>query len=300
MKFHDYADITKNIPKEFLLSSVKDPLTCRHIIFENCWNDTNRPYYNIYPTIIPMLTALRLNMSGNFVKPPNGLRHLLLRLPDADHILRSGDIIVRTIFMSFQLCLKDTKDKLKVPNNLKMDPVGELTDDIAKYVSNGLTIGINTDEKINGCSVSLIRVFPTDDRLLEESVNALEVHESYHDGVLVPDKLIMDCVRLCLTVCLLDNNPELVSPDILNKDHDKYINADENTRQKLIDKAKRRGKFGFVLGKNLEVIPHVRRPHPALVWTGTGRKIPKIIMRSGSIVHRDKIYKVPTGYGNEL
>ena len=92
------------------------------------------------------------------------------------------------------------------------------------------------------------------------------------------------------------HDPELIIPDVLNKDRDKFLNANDELRLKLIDRAKRRGKFGFTLGRDLEKIPHVRRPHPALVWTGVGRKIPKIIMRAGSIVHREKIEKVPTGY----
>jgi hypothetical protein len=77
------------------------------------------------------------------------------------------------------------------------------------------------------------------------------------------------------------------------KDEHKLNDA---TLSKLVEKAKRRGKFGFSLGKNIEVVPHIRRPHPALVWTGVGRSIPKIIMRAGSVVHRDKISQIPTGY----
>ena len=28
-------------------------------------------------------------------------------------------------------------------------------------------------------------------------------------------------------------------------------------------------------------MPHYRRPHPALVWTGHGRAVPRIVLRKG-------------------
>ena len=38
----------------------------------------------------------------------------------------------------------------------------------------------------------------------------------------------------------------------------------------------------------MEVVPHYRRPHMALVWTGAGRAVPKVVPRRGSVVHRDR------------
>jgi len=66
--------------------------------------------------------------------------------------------------------------------------------------------------------------------------------------------------------------------------------------EKYVDKAHRRGKVGWNVGQSIEVIPHYRRPHMALVWTGHGRVIPKIVPRKGSIVHREVVEKVPMGW----
>jgi hypothetical protein len=44
---------------------------------------------------------------------------------------------------------------------------------------------------------------------------------------------------------------------------------------------------------------YYRRPHPALVWTGHGRTVPRIIMRKGSVVHREVLAPVPTGFEGE-
>ena len=51
--------------------------------------------------------------------------------------------------------------------------------------------------------------------------------------------------------------------------------------RKYVDRARRRGKLGWNVGARIEVMPHYRRPHPALVWTGPGRAVPRIVMRKG-------------------
>ena len=65
-------------------------------------------------------------------------------------------------------------------------------------------------------------------------------------------------------------------------------------------KAHRRGKVGWDVGRQVEVMPHYRRPHLMLAWTGPGRAVPKIVPRRGSIVHRSAVEKVPSGFGGNL
>jgi hypothetical protein len=113
-------------------------------------------------------------------------------------------------------------------------------------------------------------------------------------GIQVPDSLVMDCIRLCCSLCLLENDPEIISPDVLADDRAKF---EASRDQKYIDKAHRRGKIGWDVGKHIEVIPHFRRPHMTLVWTGSGRRVPRIVPRRGSIVHREAVEKLPSGFG---
>ncbi len=112
-------------------------------------------------------------------------------------------------------------------------------------------------------------------------------------GIVIPEDLMMDCVRLCCTLCLIENNPEIISPDVLSDDRAKY---DQSHDQKYIDKAHRRGKVGWDVGRHVEVMPHYRRPHMTLVWTGRGRALPRIVPRRGSVVHREVVEKVPMGW----
>jgi hypothetical protein len=96
---------------------------------------------------------------------------------------------------------------------------------------------------------------------------------------------------------LMQTDPDILEPDCLNVDLSKITKENINHYQQ---KAIRRGKYGFHLGRHMEVIPHFRRPHPALMWTGHGRTIPRIVFRKGSLVHREVIEKMPTGREQQL
>ena len=37
-------------------------------------------------------------------------------------------------------------------------------------------------------------------------------------GIVIPEDLITDCVRLCCSLCLLENDPEIIAPDVLTDD----------------------------------------------------------------------------------
>jgi len=251
----------------------------RHAEFDKAWHESGAPFYDVYPSVVPMLTSLNLEIPGKLIKQPHGLKNLVLRLPEDKNCIKYGELNVRTLFMSFQSC---------------SEYVGSTK--IVDGICIGIDIGEYTEE---GMPVFTIRVFPLDDRPIEETMKSLAEHSSFKDGHQVPEDLIDDCVRLALTVCLIGENPELIEPYVLNKDAQKFEQANEKRRLELIDRAKRRGKYGFSLGASIEKAPHFRRPHLATVWTGTGRTIPKIVMRKGSVVHRDKIEQIPTGYKDD-
>lgn len=112
-----------------------------------------------------------------------------------------------------------------------------------------------------------------------QSINASE--ESYTN------------LKIALTILLLHNDPSIIEPDVLVKDIRRY----ERTKdEKYVKKARRHGIVGWHVGKAFEVMPHIRRPHPHLYWTGKGRKIPRIKFVKLCIVHRKKVTTVPAGY----
>ena len=82
--------------------------------------------------------------------------------------------------------------------------------------------------------------------------------------------------------CLLENDPSVVEPDVLSKNRDRF---EQTGDRKCVDKALRRGKVGWNVGRRIEVIPHYRRPHLMLAWTGPGWAVPRVVPRQGSVVH---------------
>ncbi len=350
MKFHEYSDIwsvckksgmaeerqwnTRDQMYSFLALHMSDQLSRRHLYFDQLWHHMQCPYYDVYPSIIPMLTKINLDLSGEYINETylnnkaeadllianlnaqlsttvglahwlqldaqfnayictnSFLPHLLVRLPECDHALSFDDPVrgktfVKTIFVSFQ------------PVNMKF--VAGYKGDTLIY---GLTIGIDVGEKVSnnmGFNIPtyLINCIPLNGNSLESTMNLLPRHESAEEGVIVPNKIIIDCVKLCLTLRLIKDDPDLIEPDVMSKDRCRYDSADPVLKNMLIQKAIRRGKYAFKIGHLLEssnMSPHLRRPHPALVWTGEGRRVPKIVARKGSIVHRERVKQVPTGY----
>ncbi len=335
-KKHGYADQLNLKSREdmyrwFCKIEMSDPLSLRHNVFDQMWNQSKRPYYDVYPSIIPLLTSINLDIPGStilstyikdkdvadtmvesanhmYVKE-NGfitsnfydikqfalteeimlntkLPHLVVRLPKQNNCLKFedskiGTVEIRTIFVSFQ-------------------PVNNGSYDHGAELGHGLVIGMDIGETAYEFIPShVMKCFPLNDESLETSINKLPDHESINEGLQIPEDLIHKCIKLCLTLRLIEDDPQLIERDVLSKDRIRYKTGDDQLRQKLIDKAIRRGKQGFKVGHLLEdsaTSPHVRKPHPALVWTGKGRRIPKIVMRKGSIVHRDKIKQIPTGY----
>lgn len=233
---------------------------------EALWEQARRPYYNVWPSIVPMLTRLNLDIDSALIQLP--LPALCIRLP-------------------------------KQQNPLKFEWQGQPFDIrcmLMGAANEGKTILILIDigEIVGEVPVYTYQNFLRQEGLtVERSLAGLPKRPSAEIGVQIPDALIADCVRLCCSLCLLENDPEIISPDVLSKDRDKF---DQTGDEKYVEKAHRRGKVGWDVGRHVEVIPHYRRPHLMLAWTGTARAVPKIVPRRGAIVHRQAVEKVPSGW----
>ena len=240
------------------------------MLTERDWEKARRPYYNLWPSIVPMLTRLDLDLDSDLIRLP--LPALCIRFPKEKNPLafewKGDDVAVRCIMM------------------------GEINQ------GTGLSVLIDIGEVMDeiGVPIYTYRNFPRRPGLtVEQSLASLGTKGLFADiGVQVPDSLVMDCVRLCCSLCLLENDPSIISPDVLADDRAKYEASGD---QKYVDKAHRRGKVGWDVGKHIEIIPHYRRPHMTLVWTGHGRVTPKIVPRRGSVVHREAVEKLPSGFG---
>ncbi len=281
------------------------------IVFDFLWEQYHRPYYNCYPTIIPMLTALNLDFDSSLIEVPTKniscgplpLCPLMLRLPTARNPLVFDNPLVETYTSTWAAGCDPKRPQVR---NIVVGPchcedydaglvvlidVGELYRSLPllNFMSFRLQAGISVELSIKEALANSDAAEARESRGIDEIVDR---------GVLVPPEIVGQCIRLACSICLLKDNPEIISPEVLTADAAKY---EATLDRKYIEKAKRRGKIGWSIGKDYEqykVIPHTRRPHPFLVWTGTGRKIPKIVMRKGSIVHRKQL-DPPTGFEEE-
>ena len=216
---------------------------------EREWEQAHRPYYNVWPSIVAMLTRLNLDLDSSLIQLP--LPALCIRFPKQNNPLtfhwKEEDVQIRSMLMG---TINDGKGL-----SILID-VGELMGDGRGF----------------GVPIYTYRNFRREQGVtVEEALGELQSDGLADLGVQIPHELVTDCVRLCCSLCLLESDPTVISPDVLAKDRGKF---DDTGDPKFVDKAHRRGKVGWDVGRHLEVIPHYRRPHMTLVWTGTGRAVP--------------------------
>jgi hypothetical protein len=243
-----------------------DTIGIAHLDWERHWHMAERPFYRLWPKIIPMLLRLDLSaVPASACKLPNGLTHLLVQMPKGNGLCDDG-------------------------TDLQTIIVGDVTTRVGPGIAVGGMDG--KTQRTGQIDVPLVDmwVFPHTDQPLVEVLDALRIAAPLQASLTLRDKVI----SLVTTLCLLDSDPGLLTPVLLSNDVRKAITQADIDR--LADKARRRGRYGWDIGKGVEVMPHYRRPHTALMWTGSGRKVPKVVLRKGSLVHRSKIENIPTGY----
>lgn len=251
----------------------RDGMFTSQLIVEQAWEQARRPYYNVWPSIVPMLTRLNLELDSTLIRLP--LPAVCVRLPCQQNPLAF-----------------DWKGE---PKQIRSVLLGEAREgqSIVLLIDQGDTKRAGTVDVPVGMYISFER---QQGQTVEQSLAALPRLAHTKGYIDIPEPLLADCVRLCCCLCLLESDPEIISPDVLSKDQDKF---DQTGDQKFVEKAHRRGKVGWDVGRHIEVAPHYRRPHMMLAWTGVGRTVPKIVPRRGAIVHRDVIEKVPSGFAVE-
>lgn len=255
-----------------------NPFSFRRALLEFAWERIERPYYNIYPAIIPMLLGLRLDIPCSMLRGIS-IQPIEVRLPQDIEIpgLIWPEGRVKSLIMGLQPVPEDVGAEQLITGMAVAFDIGEIGSD--------------------GCPVMSFRFFPLrEDLTIEQAADLLPPHESADKGIKVPDSVATTLIRLCACIALIDSDSDIITPEILNRDKNKWDNASETQRQEILNRAKDRGRYGWNIGASIEYAPHYRRPHPALVRVGKGRTLTRIVMRKGSIVHRSKLTEIPSGY----
>ena len=238
-----------------------DPMSLLHLHAEQQWYKAELPYYKLWSGIANALLNIDLDkVPLNSVNMPMGA--LLIRMPEQPVLTTEAGGSLKLI--------------------------------LAAKLPRGFVVLSDWGEKDpHGHSVLFIQQI---DKSLGDNIDSatpINVHPTAEKGMPLPREDRLNAMKLFVGICLLSDDNDLIQPDVLSKDRSKYQRTlDLN----LVEKAKRKGKFGFLIGNLSETSPHYRNPHLCLVWTGSGRKIPKVVLRKGSIVQRKKAATIPTGY----
>ena len=146
----------------------------------------------------------------------------------------------------------------------------------------GLSVLVDIGELMSevGVPVYTYRNFPRRPGLtVEQSLASLGTKGLFADiGVQVPDSLVMDCVRLCCSLCLLENDPSIISPDVLADYRAKFeASGDQKTWTRPIAVVKSAG-TSVAISRSSPITGARTWP-----WFGqdTGRVVPRDCSTSG-------------------
>jgi hypothetical protein len=210
------------------------------------WVENHRPYYDVYPSIVPMLLKVDLDKV------------------DATHIK----------FPVPRLCVRFAEPVVFGTESLKCLLVSK----ISMFSGPGLAVWCDF-----GYDYVVWQAFKLDGNIGAQ----LKVANNEHCESSIPEDTLRSCVQLVVSLSLIE---EIIEPELLNSDA-----RSTQPMDLLIDRAHRRGKIGWSVGKGVEMCPHLRRPHLGIRWTGPRSSVPKIVPIKGSIIHKSAVLTIPTG-----
>lgn len=316
MKFHEFSTLYQSArrnrlsqgitAKEFYRSVLQsaeqraqvnnrdiDPATLvRVAIGEAAWYELERPYYSIWPAMLAGLAKLKIE---HVPVESLGLPFfsLLLRFPVGEEP-RVGPLVLRCLLVSDYRMRAHTPQSANRELWIGVDYLntllhGHLDEEELRYVAMTVSVlggGLSLADALNESNASTV-----------DPSMVLGINLSEGRGEKLVISMMQLAVRITASVCLLAKDPDLIEPDVLDKDRGKFAHtSDPDEIQKMVERAHRRGKVGWNVGARLEVSPHYRRAHFGIRWTGQGRTIPKVVPIKGCVVRRKHMTEVPTGY----
>lgn len=232
---------------------------------EHTWMQARRPYYTVYPVAAESLSRITLDVPCGEVHLP--VPAILIRFLAGHEPQVSGE---------------------------KIQSIFAATIDVRGNEEPGIVVYVDVGERLPMPDGSLfhLRLFTAlslrPGRSLEGALTDLDFNYLNDRET----EVMRQGLRYVAALSLLAHDPEIVQPDVLARDREKW----ERTQDPAIaERAIRRGKYGWLVGAQMETMPHYRRPHFALRWTGEGRQVPKIVAVKGAVVHRKKLTDVPQG-----
>lgn len=229
------------------------------------WINSGRPFFNLYPVVESAVVKTSLALQPSQIEKSiiHSLRTVCVKLSDQSDVARRFG--VRWFFIDLKDC---TIVDFDAKSTGKPQPSFSVAYQTADFVYSFVTMW-------NMCFTEADSFLKKDKETQEEAECRWAI------------------AKIALGVMMLAADFDYIKPVLLKADEGKTTPLEER-----IERAKRRGVFGFTIGEEIERCPHFRRPHFAIRWTGKGAEIPKLVPVKGAVVGKGKelLTRVPTGY----
>lgn len=217
------------------------------------WHKDGRPYYKVFPALIPMLANTKLAVPGKYLKAPQPT--FAIRLPEGhqDPMFTVEGRELKSIVVS-----ESSKDEiLAIRGEVEQEKM--------------FIIWIDFGETFSGMPYYLFQVMKfNEDDTIESALERQQTPEKTDTsttsiGLNVPTEIINNCIKLVVSICFLATGADrIIEPDVLSKDLQKYLEAKKNSKRKSpeesdesVDKfqsrAKKRGKNGWTIGREITI-----------------------------------------------
>lgn len=253
---------------------------------ETHWVDNGRPYYDVYPAIHEAFMRVDLShVKCEDVRLP--VPHLVLRFPVGKELMgKVQSVLISDLELPFNCDI--LKKNVAVDSKHPQDP-GKT----GRVFSIAINDGSIEDVNIRIHAHTLTNMVFTDGLSLGDIVDLSPQARFTADEL--DEDMIRGVIKLIVAICLIGKDPDIVDELCLTDDQRKFDEGDIETRRKLLEKAARRGKIAWAVGRHVEIAPGFRRPHFGFRWCGVGRTALRLRPISGCIVKRKLITEVPTG-----
>lgn len=253
---------------------------------ESLWWLAERPFYNVYPSIVEMLLDTSLDVPGSCVSLP--LPTILIRLPVG------SSSPIKTILASVM------SDDCFDTDGIHMDTFkgSVIWKGVPKTSDRKVVVNIQHNNFDGNLSTYIhLNASETVEEVIQRNKERMYKDNEARNAVTQALRIVVGC-------SILANDKEIIQPIVLDRDRLKYESSDEPMRKRMEDRAARVNGRGFSIGKDLEnqlakereLAPHIRRPHMALFWTGKGRTEPRLQLRRGALIKHKSITDIPTGF----
>lgn len=277
---------------------------------EGDWTADGRPYYNVWPSVITPFSRLSLDkISCQDLHLP--LPGLLVRFGAGHELTAEGCTSKAFSFLVSSWIYLDKRS----PDSYELLDAGHTClADLAGHTQYwGISIwcgdmgAVRTFEEAPGETFQLPHVVDVVLTMAPgcsvEAALAAGIEDYYsgfssvQESAKAADRTLLSaCLRLLCALCLLNDNPDLIEPEPLEKDREKWEATHDLS---LIERAHRKDKKVWNVGRHIETAPGFRRPHFAVRWMGRGPNVEKKpVLRpiKGCLVRRGALLEIPTGY----